>query len=142
MGQVYTALDRLQREGFVDHEVVSQAERPDKKVYGITRKGRAELLRWIADATVPDLDLRNETFLKLMIARKVEGVDPLAIVQQEQHACMDRLSEVAGARQESRRKEDDLGTTLLLGLAARRLESFLQWLNDCQQTLGPKDEES
>ena len=32
-GQVYTTLERLARDGLVAGEVVSQAERPDKKVY-------------------------------------------------------------------------------------------------------------
>ena len=46
-GQVYTTLERLGRDGLVGHEVVSQAERPDKKVYALTAAGRKELREWL-----------------------------------------------------------------------------------------------
>jgi DNA-binding PadR family transcriptional regulator len=135
VGQVYTALDRLERDGLVNHVVVSQAERPDKKVFAITARGRVELQRWIEEVSPHGLDLRNETFLKLVISQKVEGLDPLAVIRREKNACMDRLSEVEGARDEARRTSGDLETHLLLGLAARRLAAFLQWLDDCHEAL-------
>src|SRR5438128_11022545 len=47
-GQVYTTLERLARDGLVAHEVVSQTERPDKKVYALTREGRRALQEWLA----------------------------------------------------------------------------------------------
>ena len=48
VGQVYTTLDRLSRDRLVTHEVVNQAERPDKKVYALTDDGRKELKEWLA----------------------------------------------------------------------------------------------
>src|SRR6267143_6319311 len=62
-GQVYTTLERLGRDGLVAHEVVSQTERPDKKVYALTDQGRKELHAWLETPARLDLDLRNETFL-------------------------------------------------------------------------------
>src|SRR5437764_4101463 len=61
-GQVYTTLERLTRDGLVAHEVITQAERPDKKVYALTKEGRKELQAWFAAPAQLDLDLRNETF--------------------------------------------------------------------------------
>src|SRR2546425_12833798 len=71
-GQVYTTLDRLSRDGLVAHDLVRQAERPDKKVYELTRDGRKELKEWLATPSRLDLDLRNETFLKLMLAKRLK----------------------------------------------------------------------
>src|SRR5438270_1427371 len=68
-GQVYTTLERLGRDGLVAHEVVSQPVRPDKKVYALTTAGRKELKEWLARASPVALDLRNETLLKLILAR-------------------------------------------------------------------------
>src|SRR5438552_2967952 len=76
-GQVYTTLERLARDGLVAHEVVSQAERPDKKVYALTADGRRELQEWLATASRLDLDLRNETFLKLVLSRRLKKSDPM-----------------------------------------------------------------
>src|ERR671934_1824686 len=61
-GQVYTTLERLARDGLVAHEVVSQTERPDKKVYALTEAGRKELRAWLTRPSRLDLDLRNEEF--------------------------------------------------------------------------------
>src|SRR5439155_27244664 len=76
-GQVYTTLERLGRDGLVGHELVSQTERPDKKVFALTPAGRKELKDWLSRPSQLDLDLRNEAFLKLILARHLEDVDPL-----------------------------------------------------------------
>ncbi len=47
--QIYRTLDELLEEGLVSVEVVQQTERPNKKIYSITEKGREELKRWIMD---------------------------------------------------------------------------------------------
>src|SRR5438874_13683575 len=96
-GQVYTTLERLARDGLVAHEVVSQTERPDKKVYALTREGRRELQEWLATPSRLDLDLRNETFLKLVLARRLEDADPLAVLAVERRSCFERLHEVTQA---------------------------------------------
>src|SRR5207244_162321 len=96
-GQVYTTLERLGRDGLVAHEVVSQTERPDKKVYALTPGGRRELHEWLTTPSRLDLDLRNETFLKLMLARRLEDADPLEVLRVERRACFERLHEVTQA---------------------------------------------
>lgn len=48
-GQIYPELARLERLGLVLHRVVPQTQRPDKKVYAITAKGRRELKRWLLE---------------------------------------------------------------------------------------------
>jgi DNA-binding PadR family transcriptional regulator len=115
--------------------VVSQAERPDKKVYALTRAGRKELREWLAAPSALDLDLRNETFLKLMLARKLTDADPLKILTVERRAAFTRLHEVAQARAKAQRDGEALQTVLLLDLAALRLEAFLKWLEHCEQAL-------
>jgi DNA-binding PadR family transcriptional regulator len=134
-GQVYTTLERLARDGLVAHEVVSQAERPDKKVYALTDQGRQELRRWLETPATVDLDLRNETFLKFMLARRLAGVDPFAVVAVEHRACFERLHEVAQARARADKEQASVQTTLLLDLALLRLEAFLKWLERCEEVL-------
>jgi DNA-binding PadR family transcriptional regulator len=134
-GQVYTTLERLSRDGLVAHEVVSQAERPDKKVYALTEGGRKLLKEWLASPSPPDLDVRNETFLKIVLARHVKGADPLRVVAAERRAGFERLHEVAGARARAEKEGASLQATLLLDLAALRLEAFLKWLERCEDVL-------
>src|SRR5215213_5272511 len=46
--QVYRALYKLNDLGWVTVDVVEQESVPDKKIYGLTEAGRAELRRWLA----------------------------------------------------------------------------------------------
>ena len=46
--QIYRTLARLTGQRFAQVEKVPQEDRPDRKVYHITERGRAELLRWLA----------------------------------------------------------------------------------------------
>jgi DNA-binding PadR family transcriptional regulator len=134
-GQVYTTLERLTRDGFVAHEVVSQTERPDKKVYALTDAGRKELRQWLASPSRLDLDLRNETFIKLILARRLRDVDPLEVLAVERQACFARLHEVTQARAATIAERGPVARMLLLDLAALRLEAFLKWLDHCEETL-------
>jgi DNA-binding PadR family transcriptional regulator len=134
-GQVYTTLERLGRDGLVAHEVVSQVERPDKKVYALTDEGRRQLHDWLATPSPLNLDLRNETFLKLTLSRRLEDVDPLEVLAIERRSGFERLHEVTGARAEADKEGTDLSTILLLDLAVLRLEAFLKWLDRCEEVL-------
>lgn len=46
--QIYRTLARLTEKGFTQIEVVTQTDRPDRKMYHITSDGREELKRWLA----------------------------------------------------------------------------------------------
>lgn len=140
-GQVYTTLDRMKRDGLVGQEVISQTERPDKKVYALTNAGRKELEEWLTGPTTLDLDLRNETFLKLMVARRVDWADPKRVLAVERRACLARLHEMTQARTKAERDSAPVQTMLLLELALLRLEAFAKWLERCEEVLSQEDAE-
>ena len=62
--QIYRVLGRMDAEGWIESEVVRQADRPAKKVYAATDAGRAELRRWIAEPTAVD-PVRSDLGVKL-----------------------------------------------------------------------------
>src|SRR5262249_51925131 len=117
-------------------EVVSQSERPDRKVYTITDAGRQELERWLAAPTKLELDLRNETYLKLMLAwrlsRRGQGVDAVRVLDGERRECLKQLHQLSEARAQAER-EGVVPTMLLLDLAILRLGAFHQWLDRCEE---------
>jgi DNA-binding PadR family transcriptional regulator len=134
-GQVYTSLERLQKEGLVAHEVVTQEERPDKKVFRLTESGALELRCWLGRASLPGLDLRNETFLKLAVARRLPDGEPLQVLDVERRAAFAQLREVTEARVNARAEGEPVELVLLLELAALRLEAFITWLERCDEAL-------
>lgn len=46
--QIYRTLARLTEQELVEMQVVEQTERPDRKVYSITTRGRQELQAWLS----------------------------------------------------------------------------------------------
>jgi DNA-binding PadR family transcriptional regulator len=134
-GQVYATLERLASDGLVEHETVSQSERPDKKVYVLTEKGRRQLLEWVAQPATIDLDLRNETFLKLMLALRLRETDPLEVLAVERRQAFEELHKVTQARAEAVKGTSSLQTVLLLDLAMLRLDAFVKWLDRCEDAL-------
>ncbi len=46
-GQIYPTLEALKCKGLVSCRKLIQRDRPNKKLYSITEKGRTELLRWL-----------------------------------------------------------------------------------------------
>src|SRR4029453_2368684 len=63
-GQIYTTLSRLERDALVVDDAVEQNGRPNKRVYRLTEKGKAELGGWLSDAT-PTNRLKDDFFMKL-----------------------------------------------------------------------------
>ena len=112
-----------------------QQERPDKKVYALTSEGRRELQAWLETPTALNLDARNETFVKLMLARRLAQSEPLEVLKIEKRACLARLHEVTQARARAREEGESLQAILLLDLAVLRLEAFMKWLEGCDEAL-------
>jgi PadR family transcriptional regulator AphA len=52
--QIYRTLTQLTKKGYAEMEKVLQEDRPDRKVYHITKAGREALLAWLAGP--PPLD--------------------------------------------------------------------------------------
>lgn len=63
-GQIYPILHQLADEGLADVREEAQGNRPNKKVYSITQKGREELRQWMTRPAAPPTE-RIEMLLKL-----------------------------------------------------------------------------
>jgi DNA-binding PadR family transcriptional regulator len=141
IGQIYQALNRLEADGFVTVEVQPQSERPDRKVYTLTPKGRAELDAWLRAPSERGLELRNESFLKLMLAdrlrRRAAGprVGPLEVLAAERRVCLESLRELTDLRVRAQQDSAAPAALLLLELGIARLNAFHQWLERCEETL-------
>ena len=75
VGQVYTTLNRLERDGLVEQLA---ADDEGHKRYAITVAGQAEVDAWLASPTVRTD--RDELAIKLAVARTLPGADVAAII--------------------------------------------------------------
>src|SRR5712691_2293642 len=78
VGQVYTTLQRLERDGLVESD---DTEDGPQNTFRITADGEAELASWLR--TPPDLSLppRDELVIKVLVALRMPGVAVSEVIQ-------------------------------------------------------------
>ncbi len=132
IGQVYTTLARLERDGLVESQVVPQDLLPDRKVYSLTGAGREELARWLAEPTTGSIRLKDEFFLKLL-AHQLAGSDgSLALIWKQRQVYMQTLAQLTALRTDP---SLELATALLVEGAILHVEADLGWLDLCEERL-------
>jgi DNA-binding PadR family transcriptional regulator len=124
VGQVYTTLQRLERDGFVETDGEGGGS---QKSYRITPAGAQELADWLR--TPPDLvpPPRDELVIKVLVALQVPGIDVHAILQvHRRHAIevMQRYTQVKATA-----AEDDVPLALVADAELFRLEGIVRWLD-------------
>jgi DNA-binding PadR family transcriptional regulator len=124
VGQVYTTLQRLERDGLV--VTGDEGERSQKR-YQITATGARELAEWLR--TPPDLvpPPRDELVIKVLVALEVPGVDVHEILQvHRRHVIevMQRYTRIKAAA-----PEDDVPLALVADAELFRLEALVRWLD-------------
>lgn len=123
IGHLYQVLDRCVRDGLVTRRHVSQATRPDKTVYRLTREGERELERWLAAPFVRQSGYRDDFFLKLLAASRL-GHDELARVLAVQREAY--LGELASLGEVRARHRDKPLVGLLIEAAVLHTEANLR----------------
>jgi DNA-binding PadR family transcriptional regulator len=136
IGQVYTTLSRLQRDGLV--EEADGADEPGKVVYRLTGAGREELTTWFATPVAPAEHPRDELAIKIALALHTPGVDVTAVLQTQRTATLKKLRELTRLKAEA--AGDGTGTAddawlLVLDLMIFRTESEARWLDHSETRL-------
>jgi DNA-binding PadR family transcriptional regulator len=131
VGQVYTTLDRLERDGCV---VAGAADADGRKLYHLTSVGRDELTAWFAEPVAEAAPPRDELLIKILLATKTPGIDALEVIDLERQALHEMMRR--HRRQRTRLNGDgDLTADLLLDALIARIESSLRWLDVVEERL-------
>ncbi len=131
VGQVYTTLDRLERDGLVD-----AAEVEGQKTYRITADGLAALGAWWEAVPSDDPPPRDELMLKVLMGIEHGSTHALKVITRQRTALLALL-------QAKRREAKNAPATSSEALAARlvidalmvRAEADLRWLDLCEQRI-------
>jgi DNA-binding PadR family transcriptional regulator len=125
VGQVYTTLQRLERDGLVESE--DSADEGPQKGFHITEEGEVELTEWLR--TPPDFSSppRDELVMKVLVALELPAVDVHELVQVHRRYLVELM------QQWTRLKEDesrfDLYFALVVDAELFRLDSLVRWLD-------------
>jgi DNA-binding PadR family transcriptional regulator len=128
IGQVYSTLARLERDGLV--EPVAGGDE-SQRLYAITDTGRGEVQAWFA-TPVSGEPARNEVAIKLAFASRTPGCDIAAVVQTQRRATVKALQDYTRARE---RAGDDLSWQLVADSLIFAAEAEVRWLDHCETTL-------
>ncbi len=127
VGQVYTTLGRLERDGLV----TLIDEQGGNKTYRITEAGRSQLASWFARPDRTPAPARDELVLKLLMALSRPTPDVLAVIQAERRVHLERLQEFTRLKADAA-GPDDLGWLLLLDSLIFKAEAGVRWLDACE----------
>jgi DNA-binding PadR family transcriptional regulator len=135
-GQVYVTLSRLEQVGLVACErVAGWPERPDRKVYSLTRAGQSRVGEWLSETNWPKPDLAD-FHLKLVAAAAAGLADPIGIVDAQRRELLRRLRD---AQRAAMAEPDGSDAALLLEGIVLRLQADLRWLEACERNWTRRD---
>ncbi len=134
VGQVYTTLTRLERDGLVEG---SGADDEGHVVYRVTEAGRDEVAAWFTTPVARTQPPRDELAIKLALAVTVPGVDVGSVIQQQRSATMSALQDYTRLKRRAAAGSEphDLAWSLVLDSLVFAAEAELRWLDHCETRL-------
>jgi DNA-binding PadR family transcriptional regulator len=129
VGQVYTTLSRLERDGLVAQRDGESTE----KLYAITPAGRARLRTWFTQPMERGTPGRDELVMKLVMALSSADVDIRNVLQAERKAAVHSLQEYTRLKRDA--DESDLGWFFLIDSLIFQTEARVRWLDASEERL-------
>jgi DNA-binding PadR family transcriptional regulator len=130
VGQVYTTLSRLERDGFVEG---TGADDDGHVMYVATAAGHEEVAAWFTTPVARTQPPRDELAIKLALAVTVPGVDVGTVIQQQRSATMGALQDYTRIKRAGGDgTPDDLAWSLVLDSLVFNAEAEIRWLDHCE----------
>ena len=104
VGQVYTTLNRLERDGLV--EAAGGPDEDGRIAYRLTPQGQEEVGRWWVTPVDRTEHPRDELTIKLALAVTVPGVDVPAVVQSQRTQTLRSLQDLTRLKQRASDADD------------------------------------
>jgi len=139
IGQVYTTVQRLVRDGLVEPVPTSGSadDAADVERFQLTPAGRAEITAWWHTPVDRGAPVRDELVIKLALAVTAPGVDPREVIQTQRTETMRALRDYTrlkttvpgGAAGGGESNSRDLAWSLVLDNLIFAAEAEVRWLD-------------
>jgi DNA-binding PadR family transcriptional regulator len=125
VGQVYTTLQRLERDGLIDSD--DTGEDGPQRGFRITADGARELDAWLR--TPPDLTVppRDELVIKVLVAVRLPGVDVHDVIQVHRRYLVELMQQWTHLKEDE--AEFDVNLALVVDAELFRLDALVRWLD-------------
>lgn len=128
IGQIYTTLQRLERDGLVVHSDADDG----RVVYSLTEAGRLAASEWIAKPVELAVAGRDEISLKILMAIRSGIENPRRVIERQRGSTMRLLQDYTAFKAD---EEDDFGWLLHLDRLIFSAEAELRWLDKVESRL-------
>ena len=132
VGQVYTTVARLERDGLVRS---GDSDAEGRVTYALTGAGREEVGRWFATPVARQGRPRDELAIKLALAITTPGVDARRVVDSQRVATLRSLQELTRLKAHADASED-VAWLLVLEAMVFQAEAEIRWLDHCDAWVG------
>lgn len=137
IGQAYTTLQRLQRDGLVEPVDDDAPDAPER--FRLTEVGRAEAQDWWTRPVERGAPARDELAIKLALAVTVRSggkpVDVGAVIQRQRTETMRALRDYTRLKRETSADDAGLAWTLVLDALIFAVEAEARWLDHVETTV-------
>ena len=133
VGQIYTTLDRLERDGLVES---NQTNSDGQTIYRITKLGHEEAKVWLNSPVTTGPETKNELANKLALAVTIPGVDITELIHRQRVQTMQALQSLTRAKRDSNLDDpNEIPWLLIADLNIFNCEAELRWLEHIEGSL-------
>jgi DNA-binding PadR family transcriptional regulator len=125
VGQVYTTLQRLERDGLVESD--GGDDDGPQKGFRITAAGDEELVGWLHTPGDIGAPPRDELVIKVLIALTLPELDVQDVIQVHRRHLIEAMQQYTRLKADAH--DDDVSLALVLDAELFRLDAAVRWLD-------------
>lgn len=134
VGQVYTTLQRLERDELVESDDEGERGREGaQKRYRITAPGSHELVDWLTTPLDDAQPPRDELLMKVLIAVQVPGVEVHEVIQVHRRHLLELMQRYTSVK--AKASVDEVALALVVDAELYRIEAAVRWLDTAELRL-------
>lgn len=154
LSQIYRELNTLEKYGCVASEIVEQDDRPDKRVYQITEKGKKMFLEWMEQCPENFISpKRDEFMLKILfgaslgkekvkeyLERFIEDRKQAVMTLMDDKKDFSALADKYGSEMLKKMMKEERYIRFVLRRAVLTNEFLIQWAQECISELNENEQ--
>jgi DNA-binding PadR family transcriptional regulator len=125
VGQVYTTLQRLERDGLVESD--GNGQDGPQKAFRITAAGAQELTGWLRTPSDMSSPPRDELVMKVLVSLRVPGTDARDVIQVHRRYLVELMQQWTRIKESE--AESDMSLALVVDAELFRLDAVVRWLD-------------
>lgn len=133
IGQVYTTLNRLGRDGLVER---GSEDSQGRVLYWLTNRGYSEIEIWFTKPVVRGMPIRDELTIKIALAVGRAEVDIHQLIYRQRAVIAQTVQDyIKGIQTRLHDNPNDLAAQLVLESQVYAAEAQIRWLDHCVDKL-------